>query len=420
MKIRSRLFMAWRYLVSPAPEGSRYLRGAALGIAISMIPIIVTLIVADGMIQGITNRYLELGSGHLQIYDYRAGHDDDSFIEIIQQTKGVRSVYPEAQSLGILVGKNGKYGANLRAVSQAFFTDSQSLQYLQVLEGSLGFDGNRSCILGNRLAKQLGISAGDTVRLMTMRTSLDGTMMPRITSLKVQGVVSSGYAELDGLWCFIPWELGNLVFPIDARRFLMIKIEYPYTQLEDMQQILQERIGDLSGIYTWKELQATQFKSFESTRQMLIFIMALIVCIAAVNVSAAISMLVVERRREIAILRASGASAADIRGIFVYAAFVTAALGSSSGIAFGLIIGYTINEILHGLETILSWIARLFQAEPVVLLNPAYYLERIPVVIDWSSVGAVLLVTIIGAVIVSIKTAWRASTLLPVEIIQKY
>ena len=70
MKISPEFFIAVRYLLGRAREGGRYLRGAAAGIALSLIPIMVTLIVADGMIRGITDRYLELGTGHIQVYDY--------------------------------------------------------------------------------------------------------------------------------------------------------------------------------------------------------------------------------------------------------------------------------------------------------------------------------------------------------------
>ena len=69
MKIKASFFIAIRYLWGRAHEGVRYLRGAAAGIAVSLVPIIVTLIVADGMIRGIVDRYIELGTGHLQVID---------------------------------------------------------------------------------------------------------------------------------------------------------------------------------------------------------------------------------------------------------------------------------------------------------------------------------------------------------------
>ncbi|MDR2102566.1 MAG: ABC transporter permease, partial [Treponema sp.] len=87
--------MALRYLLGRAREGGRYLRGAAAGIALSLIPIMVTLVVADGMIRGITDRFLELGTGHLQVHNFF----DPSMIEwAIPQAAAlgdVRGVWPE-------------------------------------------------------------------------------------------------------------------------------------------------------------------------------------------------------------------------------------------------------------------------------------------------------------------------------------
>ncbi|MDR0730204.1 MAG: ABC transporter permease, partial [Treponema sp.] len=70
-------------MLGRAKEGGRYLRGAAAGIALSLVPIIVTLIVADGMIRGITDRFIELGTGHLQVYDYSEGGNIDALIPTI-------------------------------------------------------------------------------------------------------------------------------------------------------------------------------------------------------------------------------------------------------------------------------------------------------------------------------------------------
>lgn len=109
MKQRVRFFIALRYLLSPSPEGDRYLRGAALGIAISMVPIMITLIVSDGMIQGITNRYLELSTGHLQLYSYLAGADEVALLmPKLQGIPGIRMVSPERDGMGILIGPKEK------------------------------------------------------------------------------------------------------------------------------------------------------------------------------------------------------------------------------------------------------------------------------------------------------------------------
>ncbi|WP_304221875.1 ABC transporter permease [Gracilinema caldarium] len=422
MRQRVRFFIALRYLLGRSPEGSRYLRGAALGIAISMIPIMVTLIVSDGMIQGITDRYLELGTGHLQVYAYGPAQEEVSLlIPHIQDIEGVSLISPERDGLGIVVGPNGKTGVTLRSVSHNYIEYPGTRQYLSLLSGELSLSGPRSCLIGTKVAESIGAKPGDTIRLMTVKNTNTGNMIPRITALTVSGIVSSGYRELDSLWCFIPYDLGRSILSSDtSKSFLVIKTKNPYKGLESTAAVIQERLGDTSGVYNWKELQATQYQSFESTRQMLLLIMAIIVLVAAVNVASATSMLVVERRREIAILKSYGAAPFDISLLFSLGAGITGFIGSAIGIALGLGIGYTINEIIHGLEFILSGISSLYHGDPVVILNPSYYLERIPIVVNWSVVGILFVITVLGSMIAALGGARQAGKLLPVEILQKY
>jgi lipoprotein-releasing system permease protein len=114
-------FISLRYLLGRAKEGGRYLRGAAAGIALSLIPIIVTLIVADGMIRGITDRFIELGTAHLQIYNFSETAEIEEIIPQVEETQGVRGVWRERRGLGVIIGKGGKQGATIRAVDPSFW-----------------------------------------------------------------------------------------------------------------------------------------------------------------------------------------------------------------------------------------------------------------------------------------------------------
>src|SRR5215510_11975256 len=123
MKAGSAFFIAFRYLLGRAHEGGRYLRGAAAGIAVSLVPIIVTLIVADGMIRGITDRYLELGTGHLQVFSLSGAVNDESAIEAIKRLDGVRGVWPEQRGMGVIAGRSGRTGVTVRSVESSFWDD---------------------------------------------------------------------------------------------------------------------------------------------------------------------------------------------------------------------------------------------------------------------------------------------------------
>jgi lipoprotein-releasing system permease protein len=421
MKLRACFFIALRYLLGRAREGGRYLRGAAAGIALSLVPIIVTLIVADGMIQGITDRYLELGTGHLQIHNSRERDSLEEITPLLEIYRGIRGVWPERHGLGLIVGKKGKIGVTIRAVAPSFWDDEGSRKYLKVIAGDAKLEADNEVLLGEELARSLDAGIGDTVRIMTLRSTDDGRTISRLSIFKVKGIVSAGYRELDALWCIMSYKAGQRILDTQlSSSFLLVKIDEPYTSAETMAVQLQIELPRGINTYTWKEIHISQYSSYESTRQLLLFIMALVVVVAAVNVSAATSMLVIERQRDIAVLKTEGASPAGATRVFLFGAFLTGLAGSIIGICVGLLLGSSINTIIHALETVLGFFSRLFGMEAVKILDPGYYLETIPVIIDWGAVFLIGTFTVVSSVIASWIPARRAGKLKPIEILRKY
>ncbi|MDR0375849.1 MAG: FtsX-like permease family protein [Treponema sp.] len=415
-------FIAIRYLLGRAKEGGRYLRGAATGIAVSLVPIIVTLIVADGMIRGITDRYLELGTGHVQVYDFAGDESLEEIKGAVAAQEGVRGAWIEWQGMGVLVGGKGKAGASIRAVERDFWEDEGVSAFLEVVSGDARFEADNEVFLGEALAESIGVKAGDMARLMTVRIADDGRSVPRMTPFVVKAVVSAGYREIDALWCITTYDAGKRIFAGSesaSNSFLMLKINDPYKDADSSVRSLYALLGAGYGVYTWKEMQLAQYSSYESTRQILLFIMALIVIIATVNVSSATSMLAIERRKDIAALKAAGASPAFTSRIFVWAAFITGLIGAIAGIAAGLCIGLSINHVIRALEAVINFFMFGSGAGQFKLLDPAYYLEHFPVIIDWLTILIIGVFTVLCSIVASYLPARRAGRLKPLEILRK-
>ncbi|MDR2211316.1 MAG: FtsX-like permease family protein [Spirochaetaceae bacterium] len=418
--MNSSFFIALRYLWGRAGEGGRYLRGAAASIALSLVPIIVTLIVADGMIRGITDRYLELGTGHLEVYDYiGAGEFPQDVQNTVLAVEGIRGAWRERQGLGIILGRGGRTGATVRAVEAGFWEDPGSSAFLKVEAGTAVLESDRELLLGRGLAETLGAEPGSQVRLMTVRNSGENQNLPRVTLFTVKGIISSGYRELDSLWCIMSYQAGlELLSPELYRSFLTVKIEDPYGRIAQTADRVRFKAGPGYAVYTWMELQQSLYRSFESTRQMLLFIMALLVLVAAVNVSSATSMLVIERQRDIAILKTGGGSPVFIRKVFLWGSFLTGLSGALLGGALGLCLGRFINPIIRGLEGILQFFTSPWGGQ-VKILDPEYYLEEIPVIIDWGMILLIGIFTLAASILASIPPARRAGKLKPLEILRR-
>jgi len=418
-------FIAARYLFGRTKGQERYLAGAAFGIALSLIPIMVTLIVADGMIQGITERFLELGTGHIEVYrnnydfgallsengDLKAGGipTDKDMISIIEKEQGVRGVWREIDGMGIALGKSGKKGVAIRAVENSFLEDPGSAKYLSAVEGEAHFENDNDVLIGSDLAKAAGVKAGDKLRIMTLNTGANGSALPRSALFNVRGIVSSGYHEIDAMWCLMNLEAGKKFFaagsgaPVwgGANEFFLVKVDDPFNGAEAIADKFNGEYSPAYHAWTWMQLQSAQYSSYQSTKQMLLFIMALIILVAAVNVSSATSMLVIERERDLLILKSFGARPGFINAVFLTGSFLTALIGTATGILAGLLLGVNINGVLHKLEEFINIFTGLFHAGKVKILDPGFYLETIPIVIDWNSVIFIGLFTIFCALVSS-------------------
>ncbi len=428
MRLRTSLFVAGRYLLGRGGEGGRYLRGAAIGIAVSLVPLVVTLLIADGMIQGITERFVELGTYHAQAIDYTG--KPGGLTELAETLVGagvVEAAWPELQGLGIAVGASGKSGATVRAVSPSFLTGSRVSKYLRAVEGVATLDGPKDALIGEELAKKTGAKVGAPLRLMTVRTDALGRTIPRVASFTVKGIVSSGYRELDALWLFIPYHSSlSLLSPESSSAFVGLQLADPYGDIQANMERIVQVLPKGYALYSWKDLQRTQYASYESTRQLLLFIMSLIVLVAAANVSSATAMLALDRRREIAVLKSFGAEPSFTSSVFIFGGFLSGVLGGVAGIAAGLLISVNINRLiallellLNGLSGILSRIEGGIAAQHVTLLDPSYYLESIPVHVEW----APMLVIFAGTVLLATLAAWlparKAGAQRPLEVLRK-
>ncbi len=464
MRLRPAAFVAARILLGRGEGegkkgrgGRNYLRGAVIGVALAIVPLVVVLVVADGMIEGITARYMETATYHLQAAPYfrRSPAELDAAAAAIGAAPGVRAAYAEIQGPAVILAtpdpepageakaeraprRAGKTsGALIRAVDPRFLADPGAVAYLETVSGELSLERSNEILLGEALAKSLGAKPGDLVSVVTARSSASGEggqgLAPKVTPFRVRGVLSSGYRELDALWALVSLKAGaKILSPETARPFVGVKTLAPFGSQEAERKAVRSALAGLAAggedwsVSTWGEVERNLFKSFATTRALLLLVMALAVAVAAVNVGSALVMLVLERRRDLAILKSAGASPGQLGLVFLLAGLATGGLGSLIGIGVGAILAWRINDLIAAMEAVGTLAARaaaLLAGRPlpeaVRLLDPAYYLERIPVRIAPGDLAMVLGASLLLCFLASVLPARRASRLPPLEIFRK-
>ena len=439
MKLAS-VFLICSRIIKPKDSAltnaRKSLLGAVFCIALSLIPLTVVLVVTDGMIEGITNRIVGLSSFHMQAVQVRNySNTDDNLLALetmaqkFLENPKVLNTYIERQGTVLAAGKTGRCGATVRAVEDKLFTENKAFtEYLEVVEGSASFSSKKSCVIGKKIAELLGLSVGDTIRLISTKTMASGSVIPKFSNYTVEGIVSSGYQEIDALWVFIPLESGfEYLSSAASSIYVGIEVENPFDA--DFYSIAYDLDSTLTpgfSLYTWHDFNQSQYENFASTKLMLLFVMFLIVLVASVNISSALVMLVMEKRKDIAILKSLGASNGGIGLSFVLTGGAAGLLGTIIGIPLGLLCAVNINSIITLFENIINIFNKLiyFIADkgeyiPISLLDPAYYLETIPVVISGKEIGIIIVGTILLSILVSIIPAKKAGKEKPLYIIRK-
>ena len=442
MKPGPTFFLAFRNILGRKSDerdlARRTLRGAVLSVAVSLVPLIVTLVVADGMIEGITSRYIELSSYHVQCAPYLAQGEAGirEALDAIRRVPGVRGAWAETRAVGVAFAKGVRGGAEVRAVEPGFLADPGTTGYLTVLDGEATLSSPNDVLLGSELARELKAGAGDSVNLISVRSRLGDQIIPRVTIFRVRGIISSGYRDLDSRWFLVPRSSsGRYLTPETSRLVLGVKVEDPFASMEHILVQIRAALPEGWGVYPWSETERNLYESFRTTRYLLLLIMGLTVAVAAVNISSALVTLVTERSREIAILKGLGASPSDIGAVFITGGMILGFAGSVLGTVLGTLAAINVNELISGLERVLGAAASAFHVlalpflgearraagPPAVrILNPDYYLETIPVTLDFWALAGILTTALFLSYLASLLPARKAAALPPLEILRRH
>ncbi|PKL26684.1 MAG: hypothetical protein CVV47_01820 [Spirochaetae bacterium HGW-Spirochaetae-3] len=420
--VAARFFVGRRDADGARDQARKALAGAVLSVALSLVPLITVMQVADGMIQGISARYVELGTYHAQAYPY-ASSDYAAARDAALLSPGITGAWIETQSVGVAFANGRREGVAVRGVEQGFLSAPSTAAYLRVESGEAILAKPYDALVGSAMAAKLGLSPGDPVNLISLKKGRDGGMLPRVTMLVVRGIVSAGYRDLDAQWLFMRQDTAARVLPKEnSRSFVGIKADDPFGRPYAARDAVEGRLPAGFTAYSWRDVERNLFESLASTRTMLLLIMAVTVAVAAVNVSSALTTLVLERGQEIAVMKSLGAGPADLARIFSLGGAAIGGLGAAIGAAGGMLASLRINDVLALIEKTAN-VARKVSAtlsggaapEVFKVLDPAYYLETIPVDVRFGEIAVVVAATVALSFVAALGPARRAAALSPLD-----
>ena len=409
------LFVALRYL-----RGKRKNRFVSLitiisvaGVCVGVMALIVVMSVMTGFDEALRDTIIGNRS-HLAVH-LSDGRRIQNYEEAIEQVKAVSSdivaAAPVTHTEALLhVGRRSTGGIILgvEPTLEAAVTNlDENLTRADGRKFGEGhMPGKKEIVLGYRLAARIGAYVGDDI-LVTTAKEKRGIFGPRGASqlaLTVCGISEAKMSDWDMIYGFVNLETSRILTGRSGVDGLHCKLKDPY--LADAAKVAVEESALPYYGETWYENQRDFFGALEQEKVAMFIILAFIVLVAAFNITSTLIMIVLEKKRDIGILRTLGSSGGSIMGVFVIEGLLIGVGGTISGVVFGTIFAYYINPIAQVIATMLG----------IDLFNTnIYYYNEIPSVIMpndvlWITVSAVVL-----SFLSTLYPAWSASRLTPVD-----
>jgi len=374
-----------------------------VGIALGVAALIIILSVMNGLETETRTRLLSV-SAHATIAS-RAGLEDwRTWQARLAGVPGVAGVAPFVTIEGMLAA-----GANLRPALVRGISPEEEKEVSDIerylVTGSVVelVPGAHKIILGRVLALHLGLSPGDSVTLLVPRIT-DGRMTPRLAAFTVAGVFEAGIQDNDANIAFVNLEDASELKGLHgAAEGVAVRLDDPLA-IEQFRASQAHALDPGMRYSDWAEDHRNLFNAIHIEKMMMRIILMFIVAVAAFNIVASLMMVVIDKQKDIAILRTYGLEPKRVARIFLVQGAMIGFFGTAAGIALGLVCAYNLGVIV-------PWLESTFHFK--IMPGDVYYVTEIPSEVHWFDVVSIPLVAFFVAVLATLYPARRAAGVAP-------
>jgi lipoprotein-releasing system permease protein len=373
---------------------------SVLGIMLGVAALITVIAVMTGFssymqdrILGTTSHILVTGAGGLT--------DVDNVLAVVKSHEDVVAAAPYVMGQSLLKTNGDVTGVVVRGVDpeqEGTVTDLAQ----NMVEGSLADLGDDGIVVGAEMARQRGLRPGDPITLVSpSEISSPFGMIPIMERFTVKGVFDTGMYEYDTGLVLVTIPAARDFFDLaEGITGIAVKVRDVY-RTGDIAQELQRSVGYSLWVRDWKEMNQNLFSALKLEKITMFVILVLIVVVAAFNIVGTLILVVMEKGREIAILKAMGATRKSIGRIFMLEGLIIGLGGTLLGLGFGMVLCYL-----------------LAHYQFVELPSSVYYVTTLPVKVQILDVAAICLAAVAVSFTATVYPAYKASELNPVEILR--
>jgi len=379
------------------------------GVTVGVMALIVVIAVMAGFESDLKHRILGVES-HLVLMRHGGSFVDyRRIVKQVENTKGVEDATPFIYTQVMLRSSSRVSGAVLRGIDPESagrvikVLEPETLQNLR--QPGQGEDATAfipGVILGKELARTLGVVTGDSVYLISSRGMISPIgHLPAMKRFKVAGFFESGMYEYDGSLAYIHLKDAQKILQMgDSVTGIEVRINNIY-HARNISERITAALGFPYWARDWMQMNKNLFSALKLEKTVMFIILALIVLVAAFNIASTLIMIVMGKTRDIAILKAMGATDRSISKIFIFKGMIIGFVGTTLGVCLGFILCKLLEKYKF-----------------IELPGDVYYISTLPVRLEALDVFIIAVAAMVICFIATLYPARQASKLNPVEAVR--
>jgi lipoprotein-releasing system permease protein len=387
------------------------------GVAVGVMVLIVVLAVMSGFETSLKDKILGMNS-HIWVLPQNT-REITNYREVVAKVQAIPHVTlaaPFTTHEVMLMAEGRVAGTIVRGIDPSrkeqleefrrYFRD-QDLQQLFATDGSSDAEApGRRLALGRELARNLLTFPGQTVLVNSpLGVLTPAGILPNMRRFTVSATFETGMYEYDAKLALMALSQAQDLFDMgDAVHGIEVKVDDIY-RVRQVAEAIQSTLGVAFWTRDWMQMNRNLFAALRQEKVIMFIILVLIILVAAFNIVSTLVMLVMEKRADIAILKAMGARNASIRRIFVVEGLVIGTVGTVLGCIAGLLFTWNLQTISGAVERLLG--IQFFPPD-------VYFIDQLPARIDVVDIGAIVLTALCVSFLATLYPAWNASKLDPV------
>jgi len=344
MDVPFELHIALRYLLAKRKQAFISVISfiSTLGVTVGVMAVIIALAIMTGLQQELRDRIVG-ANPHIYVYNRDGIADYRTEIARLRQVPHVLGAAPAVLGQALVSTETARDAVKVKGIDPALEPEVTDIKGA-IVKGSLDLLAPRNeddvpgILLGKDLAASLGASVGDSLLVTTPEGVLTPTgRMPIPRRLRVAGTFSLGLYEFDTTFGFVDFATALRLFAKDQADMIQLKVDDMY-EAPAIARSIETRLGDRYATQDWADMNRPLFSALWLEKIAVSLAIGLIVMVAALNIIASLILLVMEKNRDIAILKTMGASARSIMTVFIVQGVIIGVVGTTVGATLGVIL----------------------------------------------------------------------------------